>query len=66
MSSLITEHTVSYVIKVEDGCLDFIPRFACFLCGREKTLGIVALTNKLRQFASLYEDQMSLAVLAHR
>ena len=62
-----------YVINMQNGCLDFILRFA-ILCAEEKLYVSTLcsfkdwattnlLTNKLRQFASLCEGRMSLAVL---
>ena len=73
---MIAEHTVKshYVIKVQNGWLDFILKFAG-LCGMEE-LGAPGLCsfkgwattnlfrNRFRWFASLHEGRMLLAVLA--
>ena len=69
MSNEIAEraiiHVSNYVIEVQNGCLNFIPRFAIFV--RKKELYVSAfcsfknwattnlLPNKLRRFASLCE-----------
>ena len=67
MSSQITERTIKshYIIEVQNGRLDFIPRFSVFV--RKKELYVSALCsfknwattnllpNKLRRFASSCE-----------
>ena len=81
MSSEITEHTIKsgYVIKVQNGRLDFIPRLQFFerensvhqrsvvlRAGLQQTClrTINLLTSKFRWFVSLREGKMSPAVLA--
>ena len=71
MSNEIAERTIKsrYVIKVQNGRLDFIQRFAIFV--RKRELGASALccfkdwattnlfTRNFRQFASLREGRIS-------
>ena len=77
MSNEITERTIRshYVIKVQNGHLDFIPRFAIFVRKRELCTSVLCcfkdwattnlLTSKFKRFASLRKGRMSPAVLAH-
>ena len=67
MSNEIEERTIKscYVIEVQNGCLDFILRFAIFvqertlyasvLCSLKNWAATNLLLNKLRQFVSLCE-----------
>ena len=62
-----------YIIEVQNGHLDFIPRFAIFVRKRELYVSVLCsfknwattnlLLNKLRRFASLCECRMLLVVL---
>ena len=61
------------MLLVQNGLLDFIPKFVIFVCKRENYVSALCsfknwatttlLPNTLRQFASLCEGRMSLAVL---
>ena len=77
MSNEIAERTIKshyVIIEVQNGRLEFILRFAIFVQKRELCASALCLfkdwattnlfANKLRQFASLHEGRMSLAVLA--
>ena len=69
MSNQIAECTIKgyYVIKVQNGCLDFIPGFAIFVHKKELCVSALSsckdwtiinlLTNKFRRFASLCEGK---------
>ena len=73
MSNEIAERTIKsgYVIEVQNGCLNFNPRFAIFvrkgelcasaLCSFKDLATINLLMNKFRQIASLREGRMLLA-----
>ena len=74
MSNEIAERTIesSYIIKVQNGHLNFIPRFAIFvrkgelyasaICSFKDWAKTNLLMNKLRQFVSLCERKVPLAV----
>ena len=76
MNNEIAECTIKshYVIEVQNGRLDFIPRFAIFVQKRELCASALysfkdwattnLLANKFRQFASLCEGRISPAVVA--
>ena len=70
MSNQIAERTIKsrYIIEVQNGHLDFIPKFSVFVRKRELYVSVHCsvknynnlLTNKFRRFASSYEGRMSL------
>ena len=65
--------SILYIVEVQNGCFDFIPRFSIFLRKREFCASVLKewtaktlLMNKFRLFASLHEGRILPAALTSR